>query len=248
MKTRRTPKPEPMPAAERRTPAAAGIAVEPGRFYPPVAVEAAPPRRVLLPANLAGLARLCAKENARYSLTGVRLTLTPDGYRADATNGRYLGTVTGPYPEAADQYPEIPALESAPAGAGQGVIPVQAWEAAFKLPPRRTPKPILAHVAAALGRDLVTFAATDLERARCEQSRLLDGKFPDVDAVLPKKAVKARVRLSAKYLTELVKAAAAFCTDGTDGVEIELRGEQEAVIVRTANGDQKFTGVLMPLC
>ena len=57
-----------------------------------------PTRHFLLPANLACLAKLVGDEHPKFGTNGVQLTRTAEGYRAEATNGRYLGIVKGPNP------------------------------------------------------------------------------------------------------------------------------------------------------
>jgi hypothetical protein len=86
----------------------------------------------LLPRNLQALANLCRKEEGRYALTGVHLVTTDAGYRAEATDGRVLGRVVANYPASPDEYPALPALDSAPNGQHETTIPADAWKAAFK--------------------------------------------------------------------------------------------------------------------
>jgi hypothetical protein len=192
----------------------------------------------LLPANLGPLAELAAGEARRHSLTGVRVTLSEGGrYRAEATDGRHLAVITGAG-ASADEYPTLPALESAPNGGCGAIVGAREWKAAFK-PVARPSKnararPILQNVAVVVGKDVTTLASTDLDATHVAQPRNLDGRFPDVDFFLAD-------------LNELLKVALAVADDDTALVTIELRGEKDPLSVRCENEGQTFEGVLMPL-
>jgi hypothetical protein len=51
---------------------------------------------LLLPDNLGALAKLTAKDSAHWATTAVHVRRTEEGYRAEATDGRMLGVVSGP--------------------------------------------------------------------------------------------------------------------------------------------------------
>ncbi|HMF19633.1 MAG TPA: hypothetical protein VKE98_20670, partial [Gemmataceae bacterium] len=113
------------------------------------------PQKLLLPANLAVLVKAAAREqHCRFgATTGIRLAATRDGYQAEATNGRILARVKGAMPFDPQDYPDVPALASAPQGETVGTIPAEVWSKAFKGVPRRPVKPVLGTVAAVLGKD-----------------------------------------------------------------------------------------------
>jgi hypothetical protein len=74
----------------------------------------------------------------------VQLTSTQEGYRAEATNGKYLGVVSGPMPDAPADFPSWGGLDSAPSGAARALIPAASWAEAFKLAPKKErAKPLL---------------------------------------------------------------------------------------------------------
>jgi hypothetical protein len=70
---------------------------------------------LLLPPNLAALAKLASKEgHSRYSATaGVRVQATRRGYRVEATEGHVLAIVKGEMPDNPDDYPAVPGMEHA---------------------------------------------------------------------------------------------------------------------------------------
>jgi hypothetical protein len=78
--------------------------------------------RLLLPPNLAALAKP-AGDAWRHVLQGVHFTSTQEGYRAEATNGKYLGVVSGPMPDDPADFSSWGGLENAPAGAARALIP-----------------------------------------------------------------------------------------------------------------------------
>src|SRR5262245_40122939 len=78
---------------------------------------------LILPPNLGGLAKL-AGDDTRFALSAVHVAGGPDGYRVAATDGKALAVVTG---QAADagEYPELPALTSAPNGEREALVPAR---------------------------------------------------------------------------------------------------------------------------
>lgn len=216
---------------------------------PPAEVK--PSHILLLPPALAGLAKVCA-EHSRYALCGVRLSRTgPNRYRAEATDGKCLARVDGEHDNPED-YPAWPELEGAPNGSAAATVPAAAWQAAFKAIPKaalRSRKRVLAGVAAVLGADVVTLASTDLDTRNLSQPRLLDGRWPATDEVFPKKAPKATVKVNAVRLAELLKVAAAFGPGevGDNAITLEVYGDGKPMVLRTSNGAQTFSGLIMPL-
>ncbi len=124
------------------------------------------------------------------------------------------------------------------------------WTNAFKsLPRRKVAKPILGNLAAVIGKEVTTFGSTDLESAKVTQPRNVEGHFPMVDEVLPKKQPVCRFRIDAKLFAELLAVASQFSPDGGAGVDIDVfdKDGKVPIMVRAKNDTQEFTGVIMPL-
>ncbi len=208
---------------------------------------------LLIQKNVASLSNLAAKDAGKYSMTGVSLTHTPDGgYQAIATNGRYLGEVTGPGEDFAS-FPSLPVLTAAPNGATNAVVPIKDWQAAFKAipkPPKKGGKAELAQLAVVIGERQTTFAATDGLSVNSSVALNVEGRFPNSDSVFEstgKTSPRATVKLNAALLRELLAVAEQFSPDDTNGVTLEIRGENDPVVVRSANTEQQFRGLIMPL-
>jgi DNA polymerase III sliding clamp (beta) subunit (PCNA family) len=223
----------------------------------PAAEPKPEPRFKLLPKAVGGLTRLAAKDSGRYAMNGVRVAFTDKGqFRAEATDGKVLGRVTG---ECADarEYPPLPALESAPNGATEGVIPAKALKEACKNVPKGSlvrSKPILGHLAVVLAPNEATLASTDLDGANAGLTRLVEGRFPPCDDVFPKqKDEVVRVRLNPKLLKELLDVAAAFSDPDGPKVELIVSGKGKdgyslfPVLVRAKHAGQTFDGLIVPL-
>jgi hypothetical protein len=127
-------------------------------------------------------------------LGGVRLERDAEGPVAVATDGRRLLVV---------RWPEDPG-EDYPAGVGdtghkpdfETIIPFKQWNEAAKLPPKRTPKPILSNVLVEepSANGTVRMAATDLETVKEVRPRSLEGRYPRWRDVVPQyKALEIRV-------------------------------------------------------
>lgn len=216
----------------------------------------------MIPASVGALAPL-AGDGGRYATQGVRVSLREDGYRAEATDGRMLGILTGPYPSEAGDYAGLPDLSSAPNGESAATVPARplaaacrAANAAAKLKrdaKRRGARSAAPAVAVVIGRDVTTLGAGPATQgeapAHSDCVKNVEGRFPDTDFVIPRDAAKASVVVNADQLAELLKAAAEACYDGDiSRVTLELRGPQTPVVLRASGPrGERFLGVLMPL-
>src|SRR6516162_4259807 len=209
------------------------------------------PQKLLLPANLAVLVKAAAREqHCRFgATTGIRLTAIRDGYQAEATNGRILARVKGAMPFDPQDYPDVPALESAPQGETVGTIPAEVWSKAFKGVPRRPVKPVLGTVAAVLGKDQATLVSTDLENANVQSPRLVEGRWPNTDQVFPKGKPRFTINVDAKLLIDLLQVATAFSSqDHNNKVTMEFHDRNQPFAIRTKSDDgQEFAGLIVPL-
>jgi hypothetical protein len=223
------------------------------RQEPAVLQAANQSQRLLLPANLAGLVRLAARQpHCRFgATTGVRLSATSDGgYRAEVTNGRVLGIVTGKQPADPQEYPEVPALAAAPTGESQGTIPADVWSRAFKTVPRKSAvKPILGNLVAVLGKDQATLVSTDLENVNVLTPRLVEGRFPDTGKIVPKDKPRLRINVDAKLLIDLLQVASGFSSEEQNNkITMEFFDSSRPFVVRSRTDEgQEFTGMLVPL-
>jgi hypothetical protein len=64
---------------------------------------------------------------------------------------------------------------------------------------------------------------------------------------LEEKPVQATVKLNAGLLRDLLAVAEQFCPDGNQSVTLEVRGKDDAVVVKTANAEQQYSGIIVPL-
>jgi hypothetical protein len=235
---------EPEATAEAPAPAAEAAPAPPADPLAPVVRPL-----LLLPPNLAGLARLSAADaHARFATEGVQLRSTARGYRAAATDGRVLGVVDGDLPELPEHYPAIPALAAAPGAAAEAVLPADAWKKAFAALPKKAAvkaKPILGNLAVAIGEKGSVLASTDLDADSVLQPAHLDGRFPAVEKVLDLGRPRASFRVSAGLMLRLLQAAEAFAEEGLAPLTVELH--KGLVAVRAGREGQEFTGLVVPL-
>lgn len=216
----------------------------------------------MLHSNLSALADLAAKESAKFATNGVKLEVHPGGgYSACATDGKVLGVVTGRAGDG-DDFPSLPALESAPNGAVSAIVPAKDWKDAMKAPTKfgrrtRDARPIFSQVAVVPGEKVTTFAATDLDKAAVAQPRNLEGRFPPYVHIIPTAPPAFVVTFNPHVLAQMLKVAAAFCEPGTECVTLEFQpagvggsegpANYKPVVVKAAGPGQEFTGLVMPL-
>jgi hypothetical protein len=182
---------------------------------------------------------------------GVQLQVSDDNtFRAMATNGKTAIIAVG-HCDDAKRYPNIPALESAPNGETQAIVPAAAWKKAFGEAKRvrRAGNSVLGNVATVMGEKVTTFASTDLERDCVSQPRNLEGKFPPVASVIPKEEeAVASFRITPKLLIDLLKAMHGINGDTDGGITIELhKGGRGMIALRSETAQVQLSAALVPL-
>jgi len=136
-------------------------------------------------------------ESARYALGGVLVELKPDGIAMIGTDGRRLAKMSAP----------AQAENDPPSPSGTPVIPVKA----LKLIERNlVDDDLLVHLSLQSATVLVRTEGAVI------YARLVEGRFPDYKAVLPKKDdVKARIPLHAGAFASAIRQAAIMIDDET---------------------------------
>jgi hypothetical protein len=212
-------------------PAPAGLTAC-GRRPPATFPEEGPTVLLYLPRNLACLAALAARDSARYGLQAVRVRDPGGGlYRAEATDGRLLAVLRGPVPDA-----DYPALDGHDPGEGAEVLVGRDdWLRAFRLGDKARPVGL-----AASGGELVLAVGDQALTAQPAE-----GRYPDVDQVLPRHGPLLSVRLDPVLLGALLRAAAAV---NPGGVDLLYYGPGKPLGLMTCTADgHAFDGLLMPL-
>lgn len=205
----------------------------------------------LLPKNLGSLSVVCPKESMRYATVGVRIKCGDDKYLAEATDGRLLARVEGEYP--GGEYPPVPAIESAPNGQSDTIVPAKEWSAAFKAIRKTRGKPVLENAAIVQGNECTTFVSTDLESVSVTSPRNVEGRWPMTDEVFPRGEILATLRVDPVLLAKLLTLAATYADAESSAVDIVLykpkTGTQVVapVLVESSSSSQVFRGLCMPL-
>jgi hypothetical protein len=202
---------------------------------------------LLLPPNVAKIGNVAARnQHGRYgATTGIQVSKRDGKYKIEATNGRIAAIITGT-PDKAEDYPSCPFLEAAPNGAASAVVPASVWSKGFRdLPKRNRAKPILGNLAVVLGKERITLSCTDLETDRAVQPRVVEGRFPDTDRVIPKGKPRATIRVPIAELRSLLDVAEEIGT----GVIFEVHEGMGPMVLRGKHdeSDQAFLGLIMPL-
>jgi hypothetical protein len=197
---------------------------------------------IFLPKNLGALAAVPdAGPPGRYATAAVHVLDEEGHYRCEATDGKALAVVRGPS-TAPSQVPA--ALEEAPNGCASTLVPARDWKTAFQLAPKGSAVGLVASA------EKVTLAGPGAVTT-CAP---IEGRFPNVDAVLPGHGPLARIHLDPRRLAALLQVAAAILEadkekhGGPAAVELMFygRGKPLGLMGRNAQG-QTFDALLMPL-
>jgi hypothetical protein len=186
-----------------------------------------------LPRNLACLGALPTRDASRYALQAVRVRDPGGGlYRAEATDGRLLALLRGPVPDA--DYPPLTGRD--PSEGAEVLVSRFDWQRAFRLGDKARPVGLAAspgELVLAVGDQALTVQPAE-------------GRYPDVDQVLPRHGALLAVRLDPVLLGALLKAAAAVNPGGSVDLLYYGPGKPLGLMTRTDDG-HAFDGLLMPL-
>jgi hypothetical protein len=213
---------------------------------------------VYFPRNVAKLAKLASTSPGRYALGCVRVQAAGDGtYRVEATDGRVLGVVRGPSLDVS-----YPAVEDAPNGVTEALIPAKDWQDAFRLKgkadaiglamcriERETPIPdgqrtedgpectVRVHRPCLFASDKGQLA-TEAE----------EGRYPPTDEVIPKHGALVAFRLDPAALVRLLEVVTALADVDNRAVTFLYYGKGRVIGLAAHNSQgQFFDGVIMPL-
>lgn len=205
--------------------------------------------KCLIPGNVAAVAGAIAQEEpVRFGATrGVQLTINEHGeYRACATDGRIMAIIKGQgavKDEIGTAGFDIGTEENTAVVGGEVFLKAlgQHQNAKHKLYNERS-----AFFTLGNKRSLVSFS--DDKKKEIVISENVEGKYPNVDAVMPNTAPIATVRVNPKMLITLLQIAAVFDPDCAHGLVIEIRPPQSVLVLRSKNGqNQQLTALLVPL-
>ncbi len=166
---------------------------------------------MLIPARIFKLHKLTDTDTSRYALGGIRFERDADGKPiAIVTDGRVLLAVQWPE-DNPDDYPAGQVGLSAEHKPGFAVVvPTDACKRVGKLPPRRSPKPVLRNVLLDEQSDngTVPMGVTNQDEVQQVRPGQCEGKFPLWRDVYPRPTEEGRtvtVQLDARILSELLR-------------------------------------------
>jgi hypothetical protein len=184
---------------------------------------------LLIPANLAGLAKLVAKENGRWEgLTGLLLSATEDGYQVEATAGRRRALVRGD--GKSDE-----GVNGATNGATEALVPCDRWSGLLRLAKKGPAAVVLS--------DSQTVWKVGDQIAHVAN---VEGRWPPVDQCLPKDEPAAEFSIDPRLFAELLLVASA-CLGDEDNVRIRFWHKDKPVAVTGRCETLTFFGMQMPL-
>jgi len=215
-------------------------------------------RPLLLPPNLGGLADFASTTYpGRYALANVHLVFDADTYCVEATDRKEAVVVTGQRDAEAEGLAAGGRADASAEG-GDALIAADDWKRAFQALPKR-PRGT-AGVAVALGPQGATLTALDGAASTVVQAPAEQGRYPDIDVVVPQGPPTARVVVNPDYLVELLRLAARigggepvvidFYADVDPTGDPKRRGQlrfTEPLVLRASNLSQELLALLMPM-
>jgi hypothetical protein len=198
---------------------------------------------LFIPRSLCALKRVAAKaEHARYGATqGIRITLTSRLYRAEATDGHRAMVVQGLIPI---EDPPWPGFKDLPDEACETIISPKDLERASKLGEGWLQSRFGVVGMATSGNDIYLGLGNDVIN-----TRTVEGRFPNVLQVIPKKRPLFTFRVDPKLLAETLLAMADLLPEGSQGVQCFYYGDNLPVgfCARNTENGLMIDALVVPL-
>jgi hypothetical protein len=174
---------------------------------------------LFIPRSLCALKRVAAKaEHARFGATqGIRIALASGLYRAEATDGRRAMVVQGLVPI---EDPPWPGFKDLPDDACEAVVLPKDLERAAKLGDQFVQSRFDMVGMATSGNDIFLGLGNDVIN-----TRTVEGRFPNISQVIPKKRPLFTFRVDPKLLGETLLAMAELLPEDARGVQCFYYGE-----------------------
>jgi hypothetical protein len=192
---------------------------------------------LLLPKNVARLSDLVSRSAGRVSMSGVRVQEYADSYRLEATDGRRLLVVRGP--QGAEPTPQdrltCESLADAPNTAFDVLVPADDWSKAFRAVKKGE------NVGVALSAVEITLASG----TQTLKAQPLEGRFPDVNGVLPKKPALWSVSFNPVLMAELLTVMAQVAGEDACRVSLHFYGAKHPIGLSCSNSTGQFADALL---
>jgi hypothetical protein len=174
---------------------------------------------LFIPRSLCALKRVAAKaEHARYgATTGIRITLTSGLYRAEATDGRRAVVVQGLVPI---EDPPWPGFKEVPDNACEAIVLPKELERACKVGDQFVQSRFDMVGMATVGSEVYLGLANDVIN-----TRPVEGRFPQIDNVMPAKRPMFTFRIDPKLTAETLLTIADLLPDDARGVQCFYYGD-----------------------
>jgi hypothetical protein len=174
---------------------------------------------LFIPRSLCALRRIAAKEqNSRFAATqGIRIALASGVYRAEATDGRRAMVVQGLIP---GEDPPWPGFKDLPDDACETVILPRDLERACKVGEDFLQSRFGLFGIATMGNDVCLGLGSELVTCRT-----VEGRFPSIDQVIPKKRPLFTFSFDPKTLAETLLAMADLLPETDRRVQLFYYGD-----------------------
>ena len=173
---------------------------------------------LFIPRSLCALKRITSKSDYRYAATaGIRIATAKGLYRAEATDGRRAIVVQGSATPAVD--PPWPGLKDLPDDAYETIVSPKDLERGCKVGPEHVTSLGLVGLATR-GNDICLGVGDDVITAR-----LVEGKFPPIEKVIPRNKPLFTFRVDPRLLAETLLALADLLPDGEESVQFFYYGK-----------------------
>jgi len=180
----------------------------------------------------------CSKDSVRPELSSVLFTKN----KTIATDSFVLIEVETPKVDRVD-YPSIPDVKFEEM-TKDIIIPANAVKKMVSNIPKNSKLPIIENVAfVRASENDAEFITTDLEIANSVKTKVVDGKYPETDQIIPKTEPKVTVRVNVKYLKKVLDF---WIKNGRNYIDLEIRDESKPIVAKADFNGQNVVALVMP--
>lgn len=200
----------------------------------------------LLPLNLASLSDITDKNSySKFLSSSVHVAFEQDSFLAEATDGKRVVRVKGSCPDSSD-YPASEQIQNAPNGQTDALVLGSSWKQAFQNAVKltRKAKVSLNVLATKISDKLVSFSATNLVTTTFEQPSRVEGRFLNVERVIPKTGAKATFKVETELFADTLAAVAKL---GVQSLFIEVHDNDILAFRGETEDGQKVDGAFVCL-
>lgn len=199
---------------------------------------------MLISKNQLKVVAFASPDKTRQALNGI--LIRPEKNMVEATDGHCLVRVENKSGIQLDDFPDVKPFNDVDQDKMVSCDTVKKLLKA--MPAKPDGMPILNYFRAGLNGDKLDFTITDLDDTQTITSRLIDGKFPDTDQVMPNEADHPiKIGFNGVMMADICKFLASVSGDNSKMITLHIKDKNSPLLMTVHNDTEEATAILMPM-